>query len=140
MTAQDYKQHLEQARKDLAGAVAERDRWNLEILRLQQVVKALAVQVSQAQQTERANIEWQAYVELAQAIESIVNSTANPVTPVEVRNTLIFYGYDIGRYSNPMAMIHQTLKSLAANGRIAAIRGGTAYTRTAFYNALLKAQ
>ena len=138
MSAQTYKQHLEQARRDLANAVQQRDHLNLEILRLQQVIKALAISAVHAEQAERINIEWQAYVELAQAIEALVNGSPNPITPTEVRDGLSFYGYDIARYSNPMAMIHQTLKTLANNGRIRALGGGR-YTRTALYNALLNA-
>src|SRR5260370_27123700 len=132
MNGQIYKQHLEQARRELAYAVSQRDHWNLEILRLQQVVKALAISAVHAEQAERTNIEWQAYVELAQAIEALVNGSANPITPIQVRDALSFYGYDIARYSNPMAMVHQTLKSLASNGRIVELEDGR-YTRTGLY-------
>lgn len=140
MTSQDYKQQLDQARQALAHAVWERDRWNLEILRLQQIVNAHAVSANIAEAQEQANAELQVYIELAQAIESLVNNSVAPISPTQVRDALLFYGFNIGRYANPMAMIHQTLKKLAADGRIQSIQRGQFYHRTALYTALLNAQ
>jgi hypothetical protein len=136
MTTQDYRKQLEQARQALAQAVRKRDDWQLEILRLQQIVNALAVSADSAEIQERANAEWQVYIELAQAIEALVNNSTSPLTPIQVRDHLLFYGYNIGRYSNPMAMIHQTLKRLATDGRIRMLRGGV-FTRTEMYESLL---
>jgi hypothetical protein len=82
------------------------------------------------------NAELQNYVELAPAIEALVKRSPTPITPLQVRDILLSYGYDIGRYANPMAMIHQTLKRLSAGSRIKALPGGQ-YTRTALYAALL---
>jgi hypothetical protein len=136
MVRKDYEQAIGQARRDLANAVFQRDFYNLEILRLQQVVNALAVSASNAEIQERVNEEWQVFVELTQAIEAIVNGSFNPISPIEVRDTLVFYGYNIGRYANPMAMVHQTLKRLVADGRIGEFRGR--YTKVQAYADLLK--
>ncbi len=107
-------------------------------MRLQQIVNALAISSRDAEMQEHAQAEWQVYVELTQAIEAIVNGSPGPITPIQVRDTLYFYGYNIGRYANPMAMIHQTLKRLAADRRIRVLPGGQ-YTRTVMYDALLNA-
>ena len=136
MSKQTYEQSLEQARGELANAVRERDRWNLEILRLQSLVKALAATSAKDERIEQMNAELQNYVELAPAIEALVKRSPTPITPLEVRDSLMSFGYDIGRYANPMAMIHQTLKRLSADRRIRALSGGK-YTRTALYDALL---
>jgi hypothetical protein len=37
-------------------------------------------------------------------------------TPVQIRDALLRRGYDLGKYSFPMAMIHTTLKSLVGRG------------------------
>jgi hypothetical protein len=136
MVNRNYEQSLEQARRELANAVQERDRWNLEILRLQSLVKALAATSAKDEKIEQMNAEWQNYVELTPAIEALVKRSPTPISPLQVRDNLTAYGYDIGRYANPMAMIHQTLKRLAADRRIRALSGGK-YTRTALYDALL---
>ena len=136
MSKQTYEQSLEQARGELANAVRERDRWSLEILRLQSLVKALAATSRKDERIDQMNAELQNYVELPAAIEALVKRSPMPITPLQVRDSLMSYGYDIGRYANPMAMIHQTLKRLSADRRIKALPGGQ-YTRTALYAALL---
>ena len=139
MTKQPYKQSLEQAQRELANAVQQRDHWNLEIVRLQNLVNTLAfVSSANAQQVEQHNAEWQVYTQLVQAIEALVNASPDPVTPIQIRDSLLSYGYNIGHYSNPMAMIHQTLKRLAIDKRIRALPDGR-YARTIIYDALLKA-
>jgi len=128
VNCQQYKQILQQARVDLANAIQQRDHWNLEIMRLQQVVNAFAVAANDAERQEQEYAEWQNYVELTQAIEALVNSSQAPLSPLQVRDGLMMYGYNIGHYANPMAMIHQTLKRLAENRRIRVFAGGL-YTR-----------
>ncbi|MGO8736349.1 MAG: hypothetical protein ACLQVM_26550 [Terriglobia bacterium] len=139
MTKQSYEQLLQQAQQELASAVQQRDHWNLEIVRLQNLVNTLAfVSTANAQQVEQHNAEWQVYTQLVQAIEALVNTSVDAVTPIEIRDSLLSYGYNIGHYSNPMAMIHQTLKRLATDKRIRVLPDGR-YARTVIYDALLKA-
>lgn len=136
MTAQGHNRAIEQIRHDLAEAVRNRDHWNLEVMRLHNLLQAHAVSAVHAEQQERINADWQVFVGISQAIEALVNNAPNGLTPIEVRNALLFYGYDIGRYANPMAMVHQTLKRLVLDGRIREIRGK--YTRMQAYDELLR--
>lgn len=139
MTSGEFTQALEEARRQLATAIQERDRWNLEVVRLHNLVRTLAFNAQNAQRAEEVQHEIQHQIGIAQAIESFVNGARNPISPVEVRDGLLFYGYDIGRYANPLALIHQTLKRLVAAGRIREHGRTGRYTRSAFYEALLKA-
>lgn len=60
---------------------------------------------------------------LGEACRDAVNALGRRVTPVEVRDQLSRMGFDFGNYSsNPLSSIHTTLKRLADNGRIRAIR------------------
>jgi len=139
MNTIEFTQALEQARRELAHAIQARDKWNLEVVRLHNLVKTLAFQAQNAQKAEEIQLEMQHQIGIAQAIEALVNGSQNPVSATDIRDSLLFYGYDIGRYANPLALIHQTLKRLAANRRIREIRGTGRYTRSPFYESLLKA-
>jgi len=130
---QELKQSLEKARQNLATSIQWRDHYNLEIVRNQNVVRALAVAVMNAEKAEQVAEETRHYVGIAQAVEAIVNGSQNPISPVEVRDTLIFYGYDIGRYSNPLSMVHQTMRRLADEQRIQMVGNSGRYTRAAWY-------
>jgi hypothetical protein len=136
MSAQRRNEEIEQLRCALADAVRNRDFYNLEIMRIHNLLQAHIVSAAHDEQKERATTEWQVYVGIAQAIEALVNNSQNPLTPIEVRDALIFYGYDIGHYANPMAMVHQTLKRLAADQRIREIHGR--YTRMQEYDDCLR--
>ena len=124
MNSEHYKQALEQARRELANAITQRDTWNLQIIRAQDLVQSLAAKVAEEENAERYQAEVNAYVDLMQAIEAIVNGAPGPVTPIEVRDGLTFYGYDLSHYANPMAMVHQTLKRLTADRHIQALPDG----------------
>jgi hypothetical protein len=132
--SQELKKSLEQARQQLAQSIQYRDYYNLEIIRYQNVVRALAVAVEDAENAERIAEETQHYVGIAQAIEAIINGSPSPVSALEVRDTLQFYGYDIGRYANPMAMIHQTLKRLVHDRRIREINRTGRFTRAEWFS------
>ncbi|SRR6266436_4579292 len=138
MTSNNYRHALEQARRDLANAITQRDAWNLRIVQAQNAVRSLSAMVSNAEMAEGAEREMQKQIGIAQAIEALVNGSPAPVSPPEVREGLLFYGYDIDRYANPVSLIGQTLDRLALSGRIRKELDGR-FTRTAFYNALLQA-
>ena len=130
----NYKDALEQARNELVYAKNQSSHWYLQVIRLQNLVKALE------SRAERVKIgdQLRFHSELTETIEALVNQTAEPMSPTQVRDDLVFLGFDIARYANPLAMIHQTLKRLADNHRIHSLGEGR-YTRTALYDALLKA-
>jgi len=131
-----YKRALEKARRDLARAVQQRDYWNLQIVQAQNAVRSMAAMVDASEKIEELNREMQKQVGIAQAIEALVNGSARPINPLEVREGLRLCGYDIERYANPVSLIQQTLQRLATAGKIHLYSGGR-YGRTAFYNALL---
>lgn len=138
MTSNDYRQALERARRDLAHAIQQRDHWNLKIVQAQNAVRSMSAMVANAEAIEDQQREMQKQIGIAQAIEALVNGADHPLTAAEVREGLIFYGYDIDRYANPVSLIHQTLSRLAQAGRIKGFANGT-FTRNDFYQALLKA-
>jgi len=130
MTSANLKAALEDARHQLANAAQELHKWNFEVYRLQGLVKTLAANVHNAEKAEAIQ-QWQQYqMTITEAVESIVNNSATPLAPSDVKANLLFYGYDINRYSNPAALVHQTLKRLAEAGRIKEFRSN--YMRNDF--------
>lgn len=138
MNSTDYKQALERARHDLAHAIQQRDSWNLKIVQAQNAVRSMSAMVANAEVAEEVEREMQKQVGIAQAIEALVNGADHPLIAAEVREGLLFYGYDIDRYQNPVSMIQQTLQRLAQAGRIKQHAGGR-FSRSDFYQALLNA-
>lgn len=137
MTDHAYEQALKKAKADLIHAIKERDRWNLEVARLDQLVKALSAEIETEPNFDGMEKALQTGVSFNDLVSSIVNSHASTISPLFVRDQLQFHCYDLTRYSNPMAMIHQSLKRLADQGRIRAMEDGT-YKRTAWYDVLGK--
>lgn len=134
-----YRNALEKARRDLAFAIAERDQWNLKIVKAQNAVRSMAAMLANAETTDEYERGLQKQVNIGQAIEALVNGAAEPIGHVEVRQGLNLYGYGIEGYANPTSLIQQTLQRLAEAGRIRDVGDGR-YTRTAFYQALLDAK
>ncbi len=132
MASQHYKQALAQAQRDLAYAIRQRDLWNLEIIRLQSMAKSLAIGAAQTEREEKASEEMNFQIGIAQAIEAIVNRSASHLSPVEIRDALKGCGYDLARYANPLALIHQTLVRLASDGRLQFVDGK--YARSRWYD------
>ena|ERR1700689_2983605 len=123
MTSDNYKLALMQAHVELAQTVQERDRLNLEIVRLQSLVKGLAMTAHHSERAEKFADAMQNKIGLTQTIETIVNQSADWVSPLQVREQLRASGYDIDKYKNPMAAIHQSLIRLATDGRVQCMNG-----------------
>lgn len=124
MTEEAYKEALDRARLELANALAQRDNWNLKIVRMQGLVKALSTRVAERKIAEESEVEANRYVNLMQAIEAIINQGNGPMAPLQVREALTNHGYDLSCYANPMAMVHQTLRRLSEQGKIRAFPNG----------------
>ncbi len=123
MTSADLKAALEEARRKLAEAVEAQNQIGFEVNRLQNLVRTLAANVWNAERNEQMQAQMQYELGIMEAIEGIINGSQKPLNPLEVMRTLRFYGYDIDRFANPNAMVHQTLSRLAQAQRIKTHRG-----------------
>jgi hypothetical protein len=91
---------------------------------LQQLVKSLAASVEKRPfdvKDERKPLSLNALVgvRFTDIVHSIVNNSEHEgVSASDVKKKLQEKGYDLSDYSNPVALIHQTLKRLAKDGRI----------------------
>ena len=123
MASDNLKAALEEARQQLANAVQKLNEWNFEVYRLQNLVKTLASNLHDMEKFEAIQQDMHYRLSIAEAIEGLVTGSNNPLSPLKIMETLRFYGYDIDRYANPGALVHQTLNRLAQAGRIKHYRG-----------------
>jgi len=137
--SQNYHQAFLQAQTELVDAIQERDRLNLEIVRLQRLARSLAATTAESEKHEQMLQALSAEISFIETIHAIVRSADKPLTPMDVRDRLASYGYDLSVYSNPMGFVHTSLSRLKGSGRIAEIRRGV-YAPNHFWEALLKAR
>jgi hypothetical protein len=76
-------------------------------------------------------------ISFIETVHAIIRSAEKPLTPIDVRDRLASYGYDLSVYSNPMGFVHTSLSRLKDSGRIAEIHRGV-YAPNRFWEALLK--
>jgi hypothetical protein len=129
MTVDTYKIALKRAKGDLSHAIKQRDYWTIEIGRLQQLVKSLSASVEKkpyAKTDNKKTLSLNALVgvRFTDMILSIVSSVEGGVVASDVKRILEDKGYDLSEYSNPSALIHQTLKRLHKDGRIVRTKDG----------------
>jgi hypothetical protein len=118
MTADAYKQAFEKARKDLLNAIHQRDQWTLEIAKLQPVVKSLAGRL-QEQGSKISLITAESYlIPVQELVLACVRGSITAVSAMDVRDKLDSIGYDLSKYSNPLAVIHGALNRLEKAGDI----------------------
>ncbi len=137
MTSKSYKIALTQAQKELAETVHKRDYLNLEIVRLQNLVKGLALSAEKSEKTEQMAEVMKHQLGITQIIKAILNQSSEWLSPVQVRDELRRMGFELSHYANPMALIHQSLIRLAADGRIRCVNG--TYARGEFMEKISQA-
>ena len=57
-------------------------------------------------------------VGLTEAIRTVLRRLGKPTTPADVKAALSFVGFDLGRFKNPSAVIHNTLLRMAKAGEL----------------------
>jgi len=122
-----YSQALETAQRELASLRDERQKIDRRIASLEQSVKGLAaVCEEQRAQTEAPMGSLSDMVTgdiaglgLTSAIRKVLSSRKTALTPTEIRDALADSGMDLGKYSNAMVAIHNTLKRLYDQGELA---------------------
>src|SRR6266481_3724235 len=111
-----YDDALRTARADLIRSIMERDKLNLEIARLQQLVKALT---------------------FAAIKDSETRTSKEAVSARDIRDRLNDLGYDLRKYANPLGFVHSVLGRLVEQEKIRETQPGFYVFNNAFYIALL---
>jgi hypothetical protein len=123
MTINSYKNALIQAQADLEHAANKRDEWVMEVARLEQLVKSLEAMCERGKDSTKKPEE----IGIQELVFTCVRMSPKPVTAKDVKRQIEAIGYDLGKYSNPLAVIHGALNRLADSDRIT--RTGDVFTK-----------
>jgi phage host-nuclease inhibitor protein Gam len=102
--------------QQLRHKVAERDRLNMEIMELEKNVRNLrtfAIKDELTTEGQRLTA-----VGLTEAIRAALRRHSKPMTPAEVKTALDYMGFDLKRFKNASAAVHNTLVRMAMSGEI----------------------
>lgn len=109
--------------KDFAELLHRRDELTVKLVEILAAVRAMSgVPGNNApSQPDIGVMEqriWQPRPSLSYAVEALLKNSMESWTPVQIREALLRRGYDLGKYSFPMAMIHTALKGLVSRGLV----------------------
>ena len=140
MSESTYIEALRRAKADLTKAIMARDQLNLEIVRLQQLVRALTYQAVKKDEMTKTDAEAPAEViGFTEAVLTIVRASEEALTARNIRDRLVELGYELGRYANPLGFVHSVLGRLEEQGKIRQSQPGVYVFNNAFFQALLRA-
>jgi hypothetical protein len=101
---------------ELNNKIGERDWLNYKIMELEKNIRNLRVMYfKDALVAEGKRLT---AVGLTEAIRTVLRRLAKPATPAEVKAALALLGFDLGRFKNPSAAIHNTLLRMAKSGEL----------------------
>jgi len=127
MTKDYYKKALEAARKELSELEAERTKLDKRINELRQGIVGLTALAQDEESGEKPQTMMDVLtgvgVEtgLTDATRMITGAFGFPMTPVQVRDSLLKLGYDLSGYSNVVASLHTIMKRLRDKGELIAV-------------------
>lgn len=123
MTKQTYLQALADAQVDLEHAIQQLDYWTMEVAKAQTLVKALAAKCGNEimEATEEAPDE----VGIQEVVFACIRESHIAPTAKDIRDRIrLGQLYDLSRYSNALAVIHQALKRLEKAEKIKPVGDG----------------
>ena len=101
---------LEVIEKKLAEAIAQSVQLSKEIEALQQAVKVL--KPIYADFTDHFHVEMEDVIGITDAVRVALRVSGEKLTAPQVRDAIASRGFNLGRYTNAMATIHQVLRRL----------------------------
>ncbi len=122
MTHADYRRALDAATKEYEALGERRREIDQRLAELAQTIGTL---------TRLLGLVPSVPLGLTDAVRMVVRGAGVPLTPTEVRDRLVGFGFDVSKYSNELAAVHTILKRLNDAGELRFIprtTGKPAYT------------
>ena len=117
MSLEDYRRALEAAVREYEALGEQRQQIDRRLAELAQTMSTLS---------RLCGIVPTVSVGLTDACRLVLRGAGLPMTPVEVRDRVKAFGFDLTRYTNDLAAVHTTLKRLNDAGELRFIaRPGT---------------
>src|SRR5438105_466204 len=109
MTHEDYRRALDAATREYEDLGARRRAIDQRLAELAQSIGTL---------TKLLGLTPTVPMGLTDAIRLVVRGAGVPVTPVDVRDRLHAFGFDVSKYTNDLAAVHTILKRLNESGEV----------------------
>jgi len=110
---------------DLEKKICDRDTLNVQIMELEKNIHNLNVMLLRNKLvTEGKRLT---AVGLTEAVRTVLRRHARPITPADMKSALNILGFDLSRFKNPSAVIHNTLSRMAKAGELRYHAGNKTY-------------
>jgi hypothetical protein len=102
----------------LNEAVAQRDAWNVKIMQLQQDLRKLQIAAHQDVMVSNYEKAQEGIIGLSEAIRTVMRRSGQPMTAADVKLALAVTGFDLDRFKNSSAAVHNTLIRMTKAGEL----------------------
>jgi hypothetical protein len=116
MTQDDYRRALEAASREYEELGAKRREIDQRLAQLGHTIGTL---------TKLLGLTPTVPLGLTDAIRMVIRGGGVPMTPTEVRDRLVAFGFDVSKYANELAAVHTILKRLNDAGEVRFIPSAT---------------
>ena len=126
MAHKNYRKALYQAKQELARELAERQKSDQRVARLQALITQLQdLCAEQDQKSFWNSIDRVVKADLkggiTETIRVLLKETALPMTATDLKAGIVARKYDLARFKNPLAVIHTVLNRLVKSGEVKVI-------------------
>ncbi len=111
-------------RQELNEKIGKRDLLNMQIMRLEANLKGLK---SLAKQEKLNAFREKLDVGITDAVRTAMRLAGTPLSAPQVKERLNNYGFDLHRFKNPSAVVHNTLQRMEKQGEIIPAANGKGY-------------
>jgi hypothetical protein len=126
MNKKDYRRAFMATKRELVSLLKRREQIDEQIAKLKPLVKDLAV-LCEAKPDEElmrsilpSNVESMGITDL---VRLALKKSSRAVTPIEVRNQVLFFRSDLSQQRNLLASVHTVLKRIVRNGEAEEVPG-----------------
>jgi hypothetical protein len=109
VSTDDYLKAFEAATREMETLIAQKAELEQRVLHLRQTLVSLSHLCGLT-----PTVSWG----MTDGVRFILRRAARPMTPVDVRDELANWGFDMSKYANDLSAIHTTLKRLNQSGEI----------------------
>lgn len=114
MAERDLQNALNSMRQELNDKVGRRDLLNMRIMHLEKNIKGVRALLIKERLTSHREKQGQTLViGITEAIRTVMRAAKKPMTAAEVKTRLTEAGFDLERFRNSAAVIHNTMARMA---------------------------
>lgn len=122
MTPDEYTRALKKAKDELDQYLRQRGEIDRKIIRLKSTVEALSALCEEQEFSIPLDLEIPKGFGITMTIRKVLSESTVPLFAVQIRDALEAHGIDMKEYANQMAVIHNTLNRLVAQGEVMLVR------------------